>query len=376
MINPRISKDGKEGEKARGVEEAPMTSYVHLERIFNAVADGIHVIDKDFNLLRANDTFSKLFGLDKDDIIGKKCYNLLFSSLCHTPGCPMNRFINGEERIECEVEKRRHDGTKIVCLLTATPCRRDNGELIGLVEHFKDVTERKKVEEENKKQQKLINEFSEKLSSIRRKERRIISADLHDELGSMAIGIDTALVIAESKIREKDMSAALKSIRQSRQNLKKATENLKRIAKSIRPSNLDTDDFFKGLKEYFLNILKYSDIKADFNLDLDKKRLNDNMAIALYRVTQEALNNVIKHANAKNVKIMLYSEKENLKFNISDDGKGFDSKDTFEKIETTKMGLRGIKERIESLGGRFSIESAPTNGTSISIILPNVEGEL
>ncbi|UCH89729.1 MAG: PAS domain S-box protein [Thermoplasmata archaeon] len=116
-----------------------------LDQIFNTAADGMRLIDKDFTVFRINETFSNLIGLDKDEIIGKKCYETFRGPFCHTEHCPLKKIFNGEEYVECDVEKERNDGTKIPCIVTATPFRGPDGELLGIVEDFKDITEREQA---------------------------------------------------------------------------------------------------------------------------------------------------------------------------------------------------------------------------------------
>lgn len=131
----------------RESEEAIKLAYAELDQIFNTAADGMCVVDKDFNILRANETFSTLAGIGKDEAAGKKCYEVFPCHLYHTAGCALTRILGGEERVECEAEKERKDGARISCIMTATPFRGSGGELIGIVESFKDITKRKQAQE-------------------------------------------------------------------------------------------------------------------------------------------------------------------------------------------------------------------------------------
>ncbi|MEW5803345.1 MAG: MASE3 domain-containing protein [bacterium] len=127
-------------------EESIKAAYAELDQIFNTAADAMRLVDKDFNILKANRTFLTLAGLSQNQVMGKKCYQTFPGSACHTPQCPLVRIQGGEEYIEFDVEKMRSDGQTISCILTATPFRRSGGELIGIVEDFKDITERKRAE--------------------------------------------------------------------------------------------------------------------------------------------------------------------------------------------------------------------------------------
>ncbi len=128
-------------------EEATTRAYLELNQVFQTAADGMRLIDKDFNTLKANQTFAHMTGVDKDSMIGKKCYDIFPGSKCHTADCSLTRILRGEDRIEIESIKQRQDGASISCLVTATPFKTLSGELIGIIEDFRDITERKKTEE-------------------------------------------------------------------------------------------------------------------------------------------------------------------------------------------------------------------------------------
>jgi signal transduction histidine kinase len=100
----------------------------------------------------------------------------------------------------------------------------------------------------------------------------------------------------------------------------------------------------------------------------DGEKISDDIAIVLYRVNQEALNNIVKHARAKKVKVSLYFQGNCVRLTICDDGKGFDVEERLQK--TNGFGIQGMKERIESLGGTFIIKSVPKKGTEISTTIP------
>ncbi len=128
-------------------EEETKHAYAELNQIFNTAADGMSVVDKDFNVLRVNETFSTLSGISKDEAVGKKCYKVFRGPLCQTQQCPLIQILGGKERVECDVEKQRNDGVTVPCMATATPFRASDGELLGIVEDFKDISERKRAEE-------------------------------------------------------------------------------------------------------------------------------------------------------------------------------------------------------------------------------------
>lgn len=131
----------------RRAEDATGRANAELDQIFETAADGMRVVDKDFNVLRVNETFAALSGTKAPEAVGRKCYDVFRGPLCHSPDCTLMRILKGEKRVECDVEKERNDGIAVPCIVTATPFRGPGGQVIGIVEDFKDITERKQAEQ-------------------------------------------------------------------------------------------------------------------------------------------------------------------------------------------------------------------------------------
>lgn len=123
-------------------------SHADLDQIFNTAADGMRLIDLNFEIKRANITFADLVKMPQDQIIGKKCYDIFPGSDCHTENCPLRLISKGIEHIEHDAEKIRPDGTILSCMITATPFYNDIGELTGIIEDFRDISERKRLEQQ------------------------------------------------------------------------------------------------------------------------------------------------------------------------------------------------------------------------------------
>ncbi len=138
-------------------EEITKHAYKELNQIFQTAADGMRLIDKNFTILRVNETFASLTGLEKDEAVGKKCYEVFSGPQCHTPDCSLKQIFHGKERIELESTRRTRDGKIIPCILSATPFRSPTGELIGIVEDYKNITKRKMAEEALRKSEEKLN---------------------------------------------------------------------------------------------------------------------------------------------------------------------------------------------------------------------------
>ncbi|MBW2646684.1 MAG: PAS domain-containing protein, partial [Deltaproteobacteria bacterium] len=149
--NAKAMEDKLPHKNSKQSEDSIKASYDELNQIFNSTAPGIRVVDKDFNLVRVNDTFWNLSGISPEEGMGKKCYEVLSGPSCHTPNCPLVRILSGEKCVECDVEMTLDNGAKIHCCVAATPFLGSNGIPIGIVEAVNDITDRKRIEAEEKR---------------------------------------------------------------------------------------------------------------------------------------------------------------------------------------------------------------------------------
>ncbi|MBN1317988.1 MAG: GAF domain-containing protein, partial [Anaerolineales bacterium] len=142
--NKALESDIAAREKA---EEATRIAYSELDQIFNSSAHGMFVVDTDFSIIRVNNKFFNLSGKE-DNVVGSKCYDIFPDQTCHTENCPLVKIINGEERVEHEIEKIRTDEEKCPCNVIATPLMEQEGNLNGVVIDIKDITKQVKEREE------------------------------------------------------------------------------------------------------------------------------------------------------------------------------------------------------------------------------------
>jgi len=122
------------------------TDLNQLNQVFNAIGNGVRIIDKDFNILRANKLFLDLSGLTADEISGKKCYEILPSNLCNTPDCCLKKIITNKEPFETDATKKLEDGSDFYCILHTVPFYGEDDEFIGIIEDCKPITKRKQIE--------------------------------------------------------------------------------------------------------------------------------------------------------------------------------------------------------------------------------------
>lgn len=255
------------------------------------------------------------------------------------------------------------------------PIRLPDGTHWGHRGSNRDITQRKRAEEDLKKQkealeisEKNIKYFSGKILSVREEEKRKLSRDLHDELGTMTVALGSSLLIAKDEIKDGNLSMAVEKIVQAEKTLKQTVEKIKKIATDLRPLNLDIVGLSEALKKYIADVQNGTKIMIGYRDDWQEKKIDPDIAIVLYRIVQEALSNILKHSRAQYAEINLCYRDELIKLNISDDGKGFDIASINDRI-LPGLGIRGMRERVESLGGQFLIRSIYGKGTKIDVAL-------
>jgi len=145
-------------------------AHAELNQIFQTASVAMRLVDSSFNVLKINNTFERLTGVNETKAIGKKCHEIFSGPTCFTEQCPIHRIINGMETVESYVDKVRPDGKSIPCILTATPFVGPEGDIIGVVESFRDITELKRaqdaIESERDKLERILSHLHEGVSII------------------------------------------------------------------------------------------------------------------------------------------------------------------------------------------------------------------
>ncbi|MEA2107598.1 MAG: PAS domain S-box protein [Bacteroidota bacterium] len=134
-----------------------------LNQIFNTTGNSMRLIDINYNILRVNRTFTMISGISKEDAEGKKCYNVFPGPYCHTADCPLNLVKNGEERVEQDIKKRNKTGKIIPGILTSIAFKGQNGDILGIIEDFKDISLRTEIEETLRRTEQQFSIFMDNL---------------------------------------------------------------------------------------------------------------------------------------------------------------------------------------------------------------------
>lgn len=222
--------------------------------------------------------------------------------------------------------------------------------------------------QELKRREEVRGQLLEQTISVQEAERKRIARELHDQTSQSLTSLMVGLKTIEAQAPE-EMRSSIASLRQlSSQTL----EEVHNLAVELRPSSLDDFGLVAALRQYTKEYTRKSGIEADFQvIGLEGKRLPPPMEIALYRIIQEALTNVVKHAEAKRVSILVEARGTSIVAIVEDDGSGFDAqKKLSSRASERRLGLFGMQERASLIGGVLTIESSPGVGTTIFVEAP------
>jgi signal transduction histidine kinase len=209
-----------------------------------------------------------------------------------------------------------------------------------------------------------LRALSQTLIEVQETERRTLALELHDELGQLLSSAKMSLDLIPNVSEEEGRRHLLRA-----QTLVSDLVNrVRRMSLELRPSMLDDMGLQPALRWLFKNYHSQTGESVTFDFTALEQRFPPQVEITAYRIVQEALTNVIRHAGTKKVRVEIWADKRSLNLQIVDHGKGFDPSTTLSKAESS--GLSGMRERARLLGGELVVESTPDTGTSLTARLP------
>ena len=276
-----------------------------------------------------------------------------------------NRAIAAGRAFEDEIRLRRHDGVYRWFLVRTVP-RLDES---GVVRHWygtsTDIEDYKRAEEALRESAGRLQHLSRRLLEVHEEERRHFSRELHDEFGQLLVAINLHLHAAKGVAGE----AAQPELAQSAALLRQAVDQVRGLALELRPTILETAGLAPTLQWLAGQHQQGTGLKIEVNGELGE--VPADVAIACFRIVQQALTNIVQHARAREVWIDLVQGEGSIELEIFDDGRGFDVASTMRTAPGNgHLGLLGMRERVEILGGRMQVDSTPGEGTRITLAVP------
>jgi PAS domain S-box-containing protein len=338
--------------------------------LYESIPIGYVTIDGSGRMYDVNPAGASLLGLDFEN---RKLNNFFsfFDEDADAVTLYCRRTLTEARPESIEVRMKRVDGTAFTAALQAAPVEHGEGKGERIRVTFKDVSRRKAVEEalhqhqiELEANRHELQELMAKLFTAQEEERRRIACDLHDDHCQRI----TALIL-EASAMEKLIRPVLPSLlpRMSllKNKLSDILDDFRHITHELHPRHLDTVSLACSMRTHIKEFVDYSALDVNFAEHEVPPQLPMPITICLYRLLQESLGNIRKHANAKHVAVSLAGIGSEVELRVNDDGSGFNSADN-----KKGLGLTSMQERVRPLRGQVTINSRPGQGTLVTVRIP------
>jgi PAS domain S-box-containing protein len=327
----------------------------------NASLEGIMIYNRGV-ILDANLAFARLFGYEQpEELIGK---NGLESLLSPESWASIYERMERRETTPLEVTGIRKDGTAFAA--------ETDSRFVKYLGHdasifsCRDITERKRAQEERQRSIEQLRALAARLQSVREEERKRVAREIHDQLGQAltAIKIDLSTLVRDLPEELKHQSKRTSSILKL---LDEAIQSVRRISTELRPGILDDLGLVAAVEWAGEEFEARTGTKCRLDLSEDGVSIDPERATAVFRIFQETLTNVARHADATEIEVRLAKDDRDLTLEVHDNGKGI-PEDRLSNGES--LGLLGMRERALLLGGDLSISGTPGKGTTVRVRIP------
>jgi len=270
-----------------------------------------------------------------------------------------------------EYRYRRKDGTYAHVYDRGFVVHETPGKPVRMLGGIMDISEQKQIEERLRDTEGQLRALTARLQSISESERQRIAREIHDELGQLLTGIKFDLSWIENRIEKLDNAPAVNPILdrvvEANELADDSIKAVQRIASDLRPGVLDSLGLISALKYEAGRFRERTGITFELRVNDESAPVPINVSVAAFRIFQEALTNVARHANATRIEIDLNVNEDHLDLDICDNGRGIDAKSLNNR---TSIGLLGMKERAMAHGGEVRIEPRRIGGTRVQVRLP------
>ena len=384
-------------------EKALRESEVRYRRLYHHTPAMLHSIDIKGRIVSVSDYWSEVMGYGRDEVIGRRLTSFFSEqSRRYAEEIVFPEFFKTGFIKDVAYQFVNKDGRFIDVLLSAIADRDEAGNIIRTLAVSIDVTERKKAEEALKHAKEELSRYSKDLErqvqnrtreihsnlialkkaqgQLRRlsagimasqeKERSAIARELHDELGQVLTALRMDSVWMQERLKETDPRASERALTMC-QLIDKNIEDVRGMAFRLRPGVLDDLGLVDALDWYTTDFERRTETTCVFEYS-EIPALSETVATAAYRITQEAMTNVARHAMASSIEVILNAPNGMLTLAVVDDGRGFNPNDL---SDSEGLGVAGMRERASLVGGTLEVESQADKGTRVLFTVP-IDGKV
>ena len=328
--------------------------------VFEGAPDAFLIVDREGVIVAANDEAERLFGYAGTDLVGESVERLV-------PEASRDRHVGLRSAFSDDPVKRpmgmgrelfarRADGGLVPVEIGLSPVKTEHGLYILAVIH--DITERRR-----------LRAFGSGVLQGAEEERQRIARELHDDTAQSLAALVLRLQMAR---RSEDPEKREQMLRDLHEEIHRASDGVRRILRGLRPPLLEESGLVAAVRAHVKSALAESPLELSFEAAEVDHFLTPDARLAVYRIVQEAVSNIIRHAKSTRISITLIEQDGVVRLDIADDGVGFDP-ERAEPIEGRGLGLLGLMERAAIIGGVARVESSPGEGTRVSVRIPIAE---
>jgi PAS domain S-box-containing protein len=347
------------------MEETLRESERRFRLLYEKAPLGYQSLDAAGCFIDVNQAWLDTLGYSREEVIGRWFGDFLAP---HEVEAFKQRFpkFKATGEIHVEVEMVRKDGTHTIIDIVGRIAHDEHGGFKQTHCILTDITERKRAEEALRESRARLAHLSHSLVEAQEEERRRIARELHDEVGQsltvLTISLDSVSQLASDGV----MRGKIAEIQEVTKNL---FAEVSALSLELRPRVLDDLGLIPGLLSLFSRFSTQTGVEIDFkHTGIGRKQVTPEIEISAYRIIQEALTNVVRHAGVKTASVRLQVEGDILYIQVQDEGKGFDLQKALSAEDS--LGLLSMTERAEQVGGHLEVETAPGEGALITCRLP------
>jgi signal transduction histidine kinase len=349
-------------------------AHAFQQSIMDGVADPIMVIDTDYRVKLMNRAAREFSSAGADTSQSLLCYQLSHRRETPCDGvdhpCPLEQVRESGQLVTVVHEHYQADGEQRVVEIVASPWWDADGAFQGIIESTRDVTERKRAEEALQQYAQRLRALSARLAEVTEAERQRLARELHDQVGQNLTALGINLNIMRTQMLEQTAAGVGSRLDDSLALVEHTAEQIRDLMANLRPPVLDDYGLVAALHWYGGRFARRTHIGIAVHGEEPVPRLAAHVENALFRIAQEALTNVAKHAQATQVWVTVEVDRGTLSLLVADDGIGFDTAHLAESNGDRGWGLLTMTERAEGVGGRCRVESSPGQGTQVIVEVP------
>lgn len=331
--------------------------------------EGIALLDRDGLITYINEKFLKTRGYDRMAVQGHPLTELLDEESARVFQTELRAMSRGASGRPTELVWRTKDSAPVFTIVSPTALSNEKGTFKGAILVITDITERRQVEEELNRSREELRNLYQHLHSVREEESKRIAREIHDELGQALTALKMDLSWLLNRLPEHvEYKTLFREKGQAMSRLIDMTiQTVQKISAELRPGLLDDLGLPSAMEWQAQEFQIRTDIQCQFQFKGSDFKVDPDCATAMFRILQEALTNIVRHAGASRVKIGLREDAEVMELTISDNGRGV----TPAEIDSPKsLGIIGMRERLRPFGGELHLSGVPKKGTNVTVRCP------